>query len=102
MHVSDCVDGLMYGYSHSRQKINLFNLGAESSTCLSAVAYAVIHEMELPGVNVIFDPQDRGWPGDIPYLRYDMSQMRELGWCAKLSSDEAVRLAAREHIAELA
>jgi len=100
LHVSECVDGILFGYAHAAERLNLFNIGVDSATDVRAIAAIVVREMGLKNVKLKFGTNDRGWPGDAPQLRFDMSKMNKLGWRAKLSSDEAVQLAAREHIAE--
>lgn len=100
LHVQECVDGILFGYEHAGEKVNLFNIGVESSTDVRAITAIVLEEMGLREVKLTFGSDVRGWPGDAPQLRFDMSRMERLGWRARLSSDQAVRLAAREHIAE--
>jgi len=100
LHVSECVNGILYGYAHASEKVNLFNIGVDSATDVRTIAAIVVREMGLKDVKLKYGSKDRGWPGDAPQLRFDMSKMQKLGWCARLSSDEAVRLAAREHLAE--
>ncbi len=102
LHVSECVDGILFGYKHAAEKVNLFNIGVDSATDVRTIAAIVVREMGLPNVKLKFGSTDRGWQGDAPQLRFDMSKMNKLGWRAKLSSDDAVRRAVREHMAELA
>jgi UDP-glucose 4-epimerase len=100
LHISECLDGILFGYRHAPNRVNLFNIGVDSATDVRTIAAIVLQEMGLYNTKLKFGPNDCGWPGDAPQLRFDMSKMRALGWCARLSSDEAVSQAAREHIAE--
>lgn len=100
LHVSECVDGILYGYAHAAERLNLFNIGVDSATDVRTIASIVVQELGLKDVKLKFGSENRGWPGDAPQLRFDMAKMKKLGWSARLSSDEAVRLAAREHLAE--
>jgi UDP-glucose 4-epimerase len=101
LHVGECVDGILFGYRNAGDRVNLFNIGVDSATDVRTIAAIVTAEMELSEARLKFGESDRGWAGDAPQLRFDMSKMQKLGWRARLSSDEAVRLAATEHIAEL-
>jgi UDP-glucose 4-epimerase len=101
LHVSECVDGIHFGYKDAGDRVNLFNIGVDSATDVRTIASIVTEEMGLSEVRLKFGESDRGWQGDAPQLRFDMRKMQELGWRARLSSDEAVRLAAVEHMAEL-
>jgi UDP-glucose 4-epimerase len=101
LHVGECVDGILFGYKNAGNRVNLFNIGVDSATDVRTIASIVTEEMGLKEVKLKYGASDRGWQGDAPQLRFDMSKMQKLGWCARLSSDEAVRLATTEHIAEL-
>ena len=100
LHVSECVDGMLFGYAHATEKVNLFNIGVDSATSVRTICGIVIQEMGLRDVKLKYGSADRGWNGDAPQLRFDMTRMEKLGWKPSLSSDEAVRLGAREYIAE--
>ncbi len=96
IHVEDCVDGFLYGFQHSNDRVNVFNLGTNSSTSVSAIARVLVEEMGLPEVKFKYTGGNRGWPGDVPQVRYDTSKMERLGWKPRYTSDEAVRRGIRD------
>lgn len=93
IHVEDCVDGILYGFQHSSEQVNVFNLGTFSSTNVSTIARILVEEMGLANVEFKYTGGNRGWPGDVPQVRFDTSRMEKLGWKPKYTSDEAVRKA---------
>ena len=101
IHVSECVDGILYGNTHGSEKVNLFNIGVDSATDVTAIANIIVREMKLTGVKFNYTGGDRGWKGDAPQLRFNMEKMKKLGWQPRLTSDEAVIKSVREIIAEL-
>jgi UDP-glucose 4-epimerase len=36
---------------------------------------------------------DRGWKGDVPVIRFNLGRISSLGWKARWTSREAVRMA---------
>jgi len=96
VHVKELVDGIIYGYQHSNEKINLFNIGVDSNTTVTKIAEMVVEEMKLTNVKFNYTGGKRGWAGDVPRFQLATEKMRKLGWEAKLTSDEAVRKAIRE------
>ena len=60
------------------------------------IAEIVIEEMGLENVKLRFTGGDRGWIGDVPRFKYNLSKIHKFGWKAELSSEEAVRKAARD------
>jgi len=93
IHVEDCVEGILYGFQHSSERVNVFNLGTSSSTNVSTIARMLVEEIGLANVEFKYTGGNRGWPGDVPQVRFDTSRMERLGWKPKYTSDEAVRKA---------
>ena len=52
----------------------------------------VIEEMGL-NAQIEYTGGDRGWVGDVPEFKYDLSKINALGWYAKHDSNTSVRLA---------
>ena len=102
LHVSECVDGMVFGWRHATDIVNYFNLGCDGATSADDIACFVIEAMNLSSVDVVHTGGERGWPGDVPQVRLDCAKMAALGWSAKLTSNEAVRRACRELVQELA
>ena len=96
IHINDCVEGILYGFQHSNDQVNIFNLGCSSTTKVSTIAQMLAKEMGLDDIKFKYTGGSRGWPGDVPQVRFDTSQMESLGWKPKYTSDEAVRQAIRD------
>jgi len=96
LHVSDVINGILFGFNHSTDKLNLFNLGCDSNTTVTRIAEMVVEEMNLKNVKFRYTGGIRGWAGDVPRFQLDISKIRKLGWKESNSSDEAVRKAIRE------
>jgi UDP-glucose 4-epimerase len=99
--VGDCIDGILFGFSNSDQRVNVFNLGCETTTDVNTVVKLVVAAMQLKEVHFKYTGGDRGWKGDVPQVRFDVGKMKELGWEAKLSSDQAVRRAIKEIVLQM-
>ena len=70
--------------------------GAMSSVIrINRIAEIVAEEMSLGAVHFRYTGGRRGWVGDVPEVGLDLSKMKKLGWEAKHTSEEAVRIAAR-------
>ncbi|MFH1101845.1 MAG: NAD-dependent epimerase/dehydratase family protein [Methanobacteriota archaeon] len=96
LYVSDCVTGMLYGFKHANEKINLFNLSCDTTTTVTRIAEMVVEEMGLKNVKFMYTGGERGWKGDVPRFQLDAGKMNRLGWQASNTSDEAVRKAIRD------
>jgi UDP-glucose 4-epimerase len=96
LHVVDTVDGILFGFAHSDEQVNLFNLGCDSNTTVTRIAEMVVEEMGLSDVKFKYTGGKRGWAGDVPRFQLSTDKMKKLGWNARYTSDEAVRKAIRE------
>jgi len=96
LHVSDCVDAIIFGFEKSHEPMNLFNISCDTSTTVTRIAEILTEEMGLKNVKFKYTGGKRGWKGDIPHFQLDASKINKLGWKAKYSSDEAIRKSIRE------
>jgi UDP-glucose 4-epimerase len=93
LYVTECVDGIIYGFENSNEEINYFNLGVNSATQVTKIAELVVEEMGLKNVEFKFTGGSRGWKGDVPQFQFNISKITKLGWTPKLTSDETIRKA---------
>jgi len=91
VYVKDLVAGIMFVWQHTSERINIYNLGVESRTKVKEIAQMVIDAMGL-NARISYTGGDRGWIGDVPEFRYDLTKIHSLGWKADRTSNEAVRL----------
>jgi len=96
LHVSDCINGIIFGFEKSTDQINLFNLGCNSNTTVTRIAEIVTEEMGLKNVKFNYTGGKRGWKGDIPRFQLAINKISQLGWKPTYTSDEAVRKATQE------
>jgi len=100
MHIEECIDAMCHVVDRAGRDLNVYNLGTRTTTSVDRIADIVAAEMGL-------DPDyehtggDRGWTGDVPRMRLSIEKLAGLGWEPTQSSDDAVRRATRELLAEL-
>jgi UDP-glucose 4-epimerase len=95
LYVKDLVDALFFIYQAAKDRLNYFNVGVEDQTTVNEIAKIVCEEMGLNNVRFIHTGGSTGWRGDVPHYQYDLHKINSLGWRAKYSSPEAVRIAVR-------
>jgi UDP-glucose 4-epimerase len=103
LHVSDCLDGILFGFTHSKELFQCNNLASRGVSNVRFIAEEVARQMaKATGKEskVVFGEGDRGWTGDVPYTYLDGSRLEKLGWSARLDSDEAIRRSVGEVINE--
>jgi UDP-glucose 4-epimerase len=96
LHVDDCIDGILFGFKNSHDKVNVFNIGCPTATNVTTIAKMLVEEMGLNEVKFKYTGGDRGWPGDVPQVRFNVQKMNNLGWKARHTSDEAVKKAIKD------
>jgi len=93
--VDECVDGMIYAWKHSRDRLNYFNLGAEDQIAVKRIVEILLNEAHLKKVRVRYTGGESGWKGDVPRFLLSTKKMAKLGWKAKRTSEEAITEAAR-------
>lgn len=101
LHVQDCIDGILFGIENSNEMVNLYNIGCDSSTDVTKIANIVVTEMGLNNVKFVYSGGDRGWPGDVPQVRFNCEKINSLGWKAQYTSDQAVSIVVKTLVREL-
>lgn len=94
LYVKDLVEAILLVWETTNEKINYYNLGVETRSTVKEMAEMVIEEMGL-NAKIRYTGGDRGWIGDVPEFSYSLDKIHALGWCPKLTSNEAVRKSIR-------
>jgi UDP-glucose 4-epimerase len=102
LYVKDLVDAILFVRRSAPEPVAVYNVGVDSRTKVRDIARIVVEEMGLKDVKLSYAGGSKGWKGDVPKFGYDLSKIHALGWKAAKSSDEAVRLAARTILKEMA
>lgn len=95
VYVRDLVDAVFYIYQTAKERLNYYNVGVEDQTTVTEIARIVCEEMGLKNVELKYTGGKTGWKGDVPHYKFDLDKINSLGWRAKYTSTEAVRIAVR-------
>ena len=95
LHISDCVDAIMFTIDHINEIVNIFNIGSEDTIDATGIAGIVVAEMGLKDVEFSYTGGRRGWKGDVPQMLLAVDKVKELGWSPSYTSSNSVRDTAR-------
>jgi len=91
LHVQDCVDGILLGFTATDERIQIFNLGTdEVCQVLDSIGWIAGRLKLSPRLS--FSGGRQGWIGDNPLIHLDTARIRRLGWRPKRGIKEAVGL----------
>ncbi len=95
LHVSDCIDGILYAVENSHESVNIFNIGSSDTINSTEIGEIVVREMDLRNVKFSYTGGKRGWRGDVPRMLLSIEKIRELGWKPSYNSNKSVVAAVR-------
>lgn len=101
LFVTDCVEGMLFGLDHAKERININNLAPTDTTSVARIAELCIAASPYKDATIRYTGGDRGWPGDVPRSFMDPSKLAALGFRVRFSSDEAVKRAVEALAAEV-
>jgi UDP-glucose 4-epimerase len=101
IHVDDIVEGLQYFASRDQEKYSYYHLATDDYLTVTDIADMVVSEMGLSNVRYDYTGGDRGWSGDVPIVRFDLTKVHGRGWKAARNTREAMRASIRSMLAEL-
>lgn len=100
LHVQDLIDAMLTIQKHAHDPINYFNIGAgDEGIYVRDIAQMVVQAVS-PGAIIQYGEGDKGWVGDVPRFTYSVEKLKKLGWTPTLSSQQAVRLAIEQILAQ--
>ena len=96
IYVTDLVNAIVKLTEQFEPGGDVFNISVMSEgTSVTHIAEIVVDVLGLSDVEFKYTGGDRGWKGDVPRFKYDISKVLATGWKPEYTSDEAVRKAAQ-------
>lgn len=90
LYIQDCIDAIFFAMEHSKEKVNIFNLGTDEY-CEVNHSIGWICEFLKMNPEKTYSGGERGWIGDNPFIFLDTQKIRQLGWKPKLSIQEGIQ-----------
>lgn len=91
--VEDCVEAMLFGLDHARERLNVFNIAPPDYTSVRRIAELCVRASPFPDAVIRYTGGPRGWPGDVPQSRLDPGKLAGLGFRVRHTSDQAVERA---------
>ena len=99
IYVTDLVNAIVKLTEQFEPGVDVFNISVLSEgTSVTHIAEIVVDVLGLSDVEFKYTGGDRGWKGDVPRFKYDISKVLATGWKPEYTSDEAVRNAVIEAV----
>ena len=99
IYVTDLVNAIVKLTNQFEPGVDVFNISVMSEgTSVTHIAEIVVDVLGLSDVEFKYTGGDRGWKGDVPRFKYDISKVLATGWKPEYTSDEAVRNAVIEAV----
>jgi len=91
LYVADLVDAILLAWEKSSGALSVYHAAGIGETSVREIAEIVRAAAGRTDTTIRYTGGDRGWPGDVPRFRYDISRLQALGWQPKRHSTDAVR-----------
>ena len=99
IYVTDLVNAIVKLTEQFEPGVDVFNISVMSEgTSVTHIAEIVVDVLGLSDVEFKYTGGDRGWKGDVPRFKYDISKVLATGWKPEYTSDEAIRKAVIEAV----
>ncbi|MFU8766574.1 MAG: NAD-dependent epimerase/dehydratase family protein [Candidatus Methanoperedens sp.] len=101
IHVSECLDAIMYAWEHSNDMVNIFNIGSNDTITATRIGEIIVEEMGLHNVKFNYTGGSRGWIGDVPKMMLSIQGLKNIGWEPGYNSEKSIRDAVRSALGKL-
>jgi UDP-glucose 4-epimerase len=91
LYVGDLVGALLTAWDKAEGRHAVYHAAGIGITSVRDIAEMVVAAVGRKDTRIVYAGGDRGWAGDVPRFRYDISRLQALGWQPQRHSTEAVR-----------
>lgn len=89
--VEDVVHGIHYFSRRDREQYTYYHLATDDYISVREIADLACDTMGLSTTRYEFTNGRRGWAGDVPVVRFDLTKVHAGGWAARYSSRQALQ-----------
>jgi len=102
IYIDDLLNAIDFVVHNSNDKVNLFNIGTNSSVSVKEIVQIIVKKMKLNKISIKYDKTPYGWVGDVPTFTIDVAKLKKLGHDTIYTSREAVSKTVDTRLEELA
>ncbi len=104
IYVEDVLNAIFTVAERCPNKFAVFNVATDDYITVKEIADLAVTASALDPAQVHYEftGGDRGWKGDVPVVRFDVTRIKSLGWRSRRTSREAMRDAIRAMKEEIA
>jgi UDP-glucose 4-epimerase len=99
LYVGDLIGAALTAWDKAEGAYSVYHAAGIGQTSVREIAEIVAAAAGRADTRIIYCGGDRGWPGDVPRFRYDISRLQALGWQPRRHSTDAVRHAVERILA---
>ena len=103
IYVEDVLEAIsLAGRAHSAP-FDVYNVATDDYITVKEIADIAVCQsgLEIDRVQYDYTGGNRGWKGDVPIVRFDVTKVKATGWKAQRTSKEAVRDSIRSMIKQI-
>jgi UDP-glucose 4-epimerase len=93
IHIDDVLDAIMWTDERSPERFAVYNVATDDYITVTEIAQMAIEVLglSLDCVELTYTGGPRGWKGDVPVVRFDLTKIHSMSWIAKRTSRQALR-----------
>jgi UDP-glucose 4-epimerase len=100
LHVAELVDAMLFIRKNAKEKVAVFNIGAEDDGVTVQFIAEETVKVASPNANICYGEGSKGWVGDVPRFIYTVNKLKNLGWGPKFGSSDAVKTAIQQIVSQ--
>tara|TARA_B100000579_G_C22776110_1_gene826641 strand:- start:229 stop:1170 length:942 start_codon:yes stop_codon:yes gene_type:complete len=88
--VSDVINASFLALKKTKKNFEIYNISNDDRITVKQILNLVINNLKLKRPKIILGKTNRGWTGDVPFVKLSNKKLKKLGWKFKFSSQNAI------------
>jgi len=89
LYIKDCINAILTVIQKANDSVNIYNLGTDEYCEVNQSVQWICKYLRL-NPKLVYSGGEKGWVGDNPFIFLDCTKLKNLGWKAEFSIEQAV------------
>jgi UDP-glucose 4-epimerase len=88
--VEDVISGTILAFHNQKKKFSIYNIANDDQISVKEILNLVVKKLDIDYPKVKWGKHNRGWLGDVPFVKLSNKKIKAIGWTYKFNTKQAI------------